>query len=188
MIPAHADLIARLTTDQATRLYRQLLDHELLPPQDEDPDPHTLSAACVSANLSHAEVVLSCASLADEDGVALVSALLERPMYRCARGETSSTITDIRGRPLATPICHRIGEAPQMPPTPPRMRRARPPRSDPRVIIELKPNPKLPTSASYGRYKLYAIGMTVDQYVAAGGRMADVHYDAARGFITLQLP
>lgn len=35
------------------------------------------------------------------------------------------------------------------------------------------------------RFALYAPGMTIGQYLAAGGKYSDVKHDLAKGFITL---
>jgi hypothetical protein len=38
------------------------------------------------------------------------------------------------------------------------------------------------------RFALYRTGMTVAEYIQAGGRSGDVNHDAAEGYITLALP
>lgn len=60
-------------------------------------------------------------------------------------------------------------------------------KSDPRKIVHVSPtNPKKQGSASYDRFALYRVGMTVDEFVRAGGTIADVKWDAERGFIKLE--
>lgn len=46
-------------------------------------------------------------------------------------------------------------------------------------------NPKRPGTLACARFDLYTNGMTVAEYVAAGGRSGDVLYDVAQGYITL---
>jgi len=60
-----------------------------------------------------------------------------------------------------------------------------PPKNDNRVISGVKPNPKKPSSAAYQRYQHYKDGMTVQEFIAAGGTPGDVKYDVSKGFITL---
>ena len=53
------------------------------------------------------------------------------------------------------------------------------------VITVVPENPKRAASGSFARFALYVNGETVAQFVAKGGRIADVHYDSAKGYITL---
>ena len=46
-------------------------------------------------------------------------------------------------------------------------------------------NPKRPGTLACTRFDLYTNGMTVADYIAAGGRSGDVLYDVAQGHITL---
>lgn len=63
-------------------------------------------------------------------------------------------------------------------------------RADKRAIITIKTidNPKRPGTLSHARYELYQDGMTVAEYLDAGGRTGDINYDVAEGYITLTLP
>lgn len=56
---------------------------------------------------------------------------------------------------------------------------------DPRVITSVKPNPKKVGSASHERYEKYKEGMTVQDFIAAGGKTADIKWDVSKGFIVL---
>jgi hypothetical protein len=60
--------------------------------------------------------------------------------------------------------------------------------TDPRVIVSVLPNPKRPGSASFDRYALYRVGMTVDEAIAAGVKREDIAWDSAssRKFIVLE--
>ncbi len=50
-----------------------------------------------------------------------------------------------------------------------------------KVLTEKGANPKRGTAAA--RFDLYKNGMTVDEYIAAGGKRADVNWDVGQGFI-----
>ncbi len=59
-------------------------------------------------------------------------------------------------------------------------------REDSRVITHVAENPKRPGSASHARYALYGVGMSVSDFIAAGGRRADVNWDLSHGFIRVE--
>lgn len=63
-------------------------------------------------------------------------------------------------------------------------------RANKKAIITIKTidNPKRMGTLAYARFELYKDGMTVAEYVAAGGRTGDVIYDMAEGYISLTLP
>jgi len=52
-----------------------------------------------------------------------------------------------------------------------------------RVISVLVANPKKPSSKSFARFNLYRNGMTVGEYVKAGGRVGDCGYDQKKGLL-----
>lgn len=53
-----------------------------------------------------------------------------------------------------------------------------------KVLVEN--NPKRKGTLAYTRFELYRSGMTVAEYIAAGGRTGDVNHDATEGYIELQ--
>lgn len=55
--------------------------------------------------------------------------------------------------------------------------------ADTAVITQVTTNPKRAGSAAHARYSLYRPGMTVGQYVAAGGRIGDLRWDTKMKFI-----
>lgn len=59
---------------------------------------------------------------------------------------------------------------------------------DPREIVRIKPNPKRPGSAAHARYNLYREGMTVSEYLRAGGRKADLRWDIKKRHIVVRKP
>lgn len=199
MIPQHADLYSRLSPAMAQFLAAQLVVHGLVPPQQvqasvgeslERIDGPLVASWC--SDLSHAQVVLTLARETSPLALDTMDALLQRPIYLCARGETSEPLTDILGRPLPLPVGMRRGEAPVTTPMPPMRTRNRDQRSvarrDPRVIVSLAVNPKQPHSAAWGRYNLYTLGMRVEEALAAGVRRQDIDWDQRRGYIELALP
>lgn len=54
-----------------------------------------------------------------------------------------------------------------------------------RTITAIAPNPKRPGSSAHDRFRLYQIGQTLAQYLAAGGSIADVKWDLERKYITV---
>lgn len=53
------------------------------------------------------------------------------------------------------------------------------------ITVVAKENPKKQGSSSATRFALYRNGMTVAEFVTAGGTLGDVEWDTKRGFITL---
>lgn len=53
------------------------------------------------------------------------------------------------------------------------------------IGILIKENPKRPNTLAYDRFALYNHGMTVAEYIAAGGRAGDIAYDVEAGYIEL---
>lgn len=62
-------------------------------------------------------------------------------------------------------------------------RRAR--EADTDVIAVLVPNPKRPNSLSFARFAIYTTGITVAEFLAKGGRRADLKWDADHEFIRI---
>jgi hypothetical protein len=59
-------------------------------------------------------------------------------------------------------------------------------KADMRIITVLvSENPKKVGSKSYDRFNLYKTGMTVAEYVAAGGFLGDIRWDVRHGFISV---
>lgn len=49
-------------------------------------------------------------------------------------------------------------------------------------------NPKRKNTLAHKRFELYKTGMTIKDYVAAGGRTGDIKYDVIAGFICISNP
>lgn len=60
-------------------------------------------------------------------------------------------------------------------------------RANKKSIITIKTidNPKRQGTLAHARFALYQDGMTVAEYVAAGGRTGDVNHDVTAGYIEL---
>lgn len=123
-------------------------------------DGPTLYERLSAANLSQAQVILAVAPDPSPEAVVALEKLVGRPIVREAPAPVPAAAS-------------------------PRPKGAAVRGSDKRVITSVAPNPKKAGSASHARYALYAVGMTVDQFVAAGGTTGDVKWDLQKGFITL---
>jgi hypothetical protein len=54
-----------------------------------------------------------------------------------------------------------------------------------KIVVVAQSNPKRPNSKSAQRFALYQTGMTVAEFKAAGGTLADITWDSERKFIAL---
>lgn len=199
MIPAHTALYSALSPAQAALLTSRLISHGLVSADTvqrtvgqylDKVDGPIVAQWC--AGLSHAQVVLTLSRETEPLALDTMEALLQRPMYMCARGETAEPLTDVEGRPLPLPLGRRRGEpmcSPEKGFIRRRMKdvRSRLPR-DPRIVQAVVPNPKRPGSASFSRFEVWQVGMSVTEARAAGLSTADVSWDVSRGFVSLVLP
>lgn len=119
---------------------------------------HDLLEIAEEAGMDQADVVMTLATDSSVVGVKVVETLIGRPITR-----------------------QRPGGAPPRSRGPRRSVSVK--RSDPRKICYVASNPKKEGSASWARFELYRVGMTVDEFLAAGGTMGDVKWDADRDFI-----
>ena len=56
------------------------------------------------------------------------------------------------------------------------------------IKVLVAKNPKRPTSAAGQRFDLYKPGMTVGEFLKAGGWRADINWDTKQGFIEVVKP
>lgn len=56
------------------------------------------------------------------------------------------------------------------------------------ITVVATSNPKRKNTLSHKRFELYKTGMTIADYVKAGGRTGDINYDVIAGFITVSNP
>ena len=70
------------------------------------------------------------------------------------------------------------------------MARGRPPRlkDGDKIKILVAKNPKRSGSAAHARFALYKPGMTVAEFLKAGGWRADIRWDVTQGFIGIENP
>jgi hypothetical protein len=54
-----------------------------------------------------------------------------------------------------------------------------------KITLLAKENPKREGTASFDRFKLYKTGMTIQQYLDAGGTMGDIAWDQKNEYIKL---
>lgn len=54
-----------------------------------------------------------------------------------------------------------------------------------KIKLLVDENPKRTGTLAFERFALYENDMTVEEYVAAGGRTGDIGYDVAAGYIEL---
>jgi len=107
-------------------------------------------------------------------GIDHAAALL--PLKRDRTTTGVACLEKLVGRPLRKPQQRRISKK----------RSSSVRRIDNRVIATVGDNPKKRGSKSHARFSLYEPGMTVSAFVDAGGTTADVRWDLARGYITLE--
>lgn len=54
-----------------------------------------------------------------------------------------------------------------------------------KITVLVEENPKRQNTAAYDRFALYETGMTIAEYIDAGGRSGDIHHDMTAGYIEL---
>jgi len=55
-----------------------------------------------------------------------------------------------------------------------------------KITVLVDENPKRKNTLAADRFALYENGMTVEEYINAGGRAGDIAHDAAAGYIDLE--
>lgn len=135
-------------------------------------DSTQIFTRCEEMSIDHADVVMSLAHDPSPLAVRTLEALVGKPIEH--------------GFPcLKTPP--KAAEGASATPTyrEPKVRAPRNSVTDPRVITHVAPNPKKPGSASYDRFALYRVGMSVNDAIAAGVKREDIAWDSdsKRGFI-----
>jgi len=95
------------------------------------------------------------------------------------KGRRSSS----KGRTAKPPrVVERGAKAPKA--TPKRGRAAKYP-DDAKITLLAKENPKREGSKAHKKFALYETGMTVGEFIAKGGNLADVAWDARKNFISV---
>lgn len=115
------------------------------------------------AGLDQADVVMSLATDVTPVGIQVVEALIGKPIVRRAPPVSKQA----RGTGPRRSVSVR--------------------KSDPRKITFVSDvNPKKEGSASHARFALYKVGMSIDEFVQAGGTLGDVKWDAERNYIKIE--
>lgn len=114
-----------------------------------------------AAGMDQADVVMSLAADSSLIGISVIETIVGKPIER-RRASSTPRVAGTRAPRVSVP------------------------KNDPRKIVFVGPNPKKVGSASHARFELYRVGMTVSEFVAAGGTTGDVAWDAPRGFIKLE--
>ena len=134
----------------------------------EIPDGEEFLGYCIAEHVSQAEVVMS---LAHQHSVAAVLAtehLIMKPIDRRTASQVDAERRAANPRAIAAPVS------------------AREATTDQRVIrVLVETNPKRRGTSAHDRFALYRDGMTVAQFLAAGGTRGDLTWDQERAFIRL---
>jgi hypothetical protein len=137
----------------------------------------SMFAAFAHAGLTQADLVLAMAPDPSPEAVLVLEKLVGKPIDR---GQLAAS-QHLRVRD--TPIQPRSPDSRESGP----LRGNAVRRSDNRKISWVsEKNPKKPGSAAHAKFSLYRVGMSIDEFIAAGGTMADVKWDTERGFIRME--
>lgn len=127
-----------------------------------------------------------------EIGIIILEKVLGKPLYICAKGETSAILLNDDNERIQTPIGHRRGDLHIVGTNESRLthitnhmtNKLAKVRIDPRIIVSIAPNPKRPSSGAYARYQTYSLGKSIDwHYKNASVNQQDVRWDSYKGFI-----
>lgn len=136
--------------------------------EEDDADGEALFDMMASMGIGQADIVLACAHDPSALAVMALEKIVGRPIVRAPAGRTTQTA------PSPAPRASR-----------PKGNAVR--RSDPRKIVWVsETNPKKPGSSAHRKFSLYRVGMTVSEFIEAGGTTADVKWDTERGFVRLE--
>ena len=162
----HFPKFLALTAEETSLVQQRLVSAKVLKKDDSINTGEELFHKCRSAGLDHAGVVLTLARETSPVGLSAIEHLIGHPIvhwHKNARlNQETSTINKLRG--VAVP-------------------RERP--ENTMVVVAFVPNPKKQNTAGWERFKLWKLGSTVAECVAAGMWPADVKWDLDRGFVTL---
>lgn len=167
MLDKYREAFATLPTDHALHLASSL---GIAESDETELSGLDLFERCDEAGLDQASVLLAVTSDRSPLAYAIAAHLMGKPIRQCALGESG-----LDPMKPATPF--RKSSAPSSP---------RPPKSDPRIVASVAPNPKRAGSASYGRYECWRAGESVSDAMARGLTAADVAHDVKKGFVVLE--
>lgn len=139
------------------------------------------------------ELIMAVADNPKHIAYTIMEKMIAKPIYMCARGETSIELYDSRNRPIVTPR----GQYREIPYTTPlrfarefdTRLRANKAQVDNRIVVEMMPNPKKPGTAAHEHYTHYQQGKSVSWHIINTDlTRADIRYDIKRGFIKVLTP
>jgi hypothetical protein len=160
LVGRHAQAIMSLAPEEVALVWRAVhARHRALGTCEVDElPPAVLLGAIETAGLCHAEVVISLARATGPVAESAIEKLVGRPLRRSA--------------PAPLPA---LGAASKQSA-----------RRDPRVISWVRPdNPKKVGTKAHRVFSLYQVGMTVSDFVRAGGTSSSVRYDLEHGNIRI---
>lgn len=166
--PRYHDAFRALTTDEVDCCIEGLMTAHPDLADLEDFDGEQLLAYCLSEHISQAEVIMSMTRLTSPHAVAATERLLMKPIDRRTVSEVLAAERAANPRAIAATVSSREVT------------------TDTRVIrILAETNPKRPGTSAHERFAKYRDGMTVAQFIAAGGTRGDISWDTERSFIRL---
>lgn len=143
--------------------------------------------------MSHTDLVLMLADDPHQVAYDIMERLLDKPIYLCARGETSLTYYDANNRPIVTPQgsyrgMPKLANSKEFQSFQYHIRQYKA-KVDNRIVTEIQPNPKRAGSAAHERYKLYTIGKSVTWHLNNTDlTRPDFRFDIKQGFIVVITP
>lgn len=163
--PRYHEAFCTLTQDELACCVAGLQKTRQMP---EIADGEEFLGHCIAEHISQAEVVMA---LAHNPSVAAVTAterLIMKPIDRRTATEVEKERQALNPRAIAVHVS------------------AREATTDTRLIrLLVEGNPKRKGTSAHDRFALYQDGMTVAQFLAAGGTRGDLTWDQERAFIRL---
>lgn len=168
----YEDAFRSLTSDELTCAVESLARQRPIIYELEDfLSGQELLDLCRAEHISQAEVIMSMARDLRPAAVSAVERLVGRPMDR----RSPTQVEQER---------HAVVCAARPAPPPPTERVVATSQADARVITLLVPaNPKRAGTSAHTKYALYRTGMTVGEFLRAGGTRGDLTWDAQRSYI-----
>lgn len=166
MLDKYKEAFATLPVDQVMHLATSL---GIAESDESELTGLDLFERCDEAGLDQASVLLSVTADRSPLAYTIAAHLMGKPIRQCAVGESGLD-------PLKPETPFRKTAAASSP---------RPPKSDPRVVVSVAPNPKRAGSASFDRYECWRAGESVSDALARGLTAADVAHDVRKGFVVL---
>jgi hypothetical protein len=191
-VPRFMEYLNMMEFDQLLTVWRKIAEADMIPPLPaeyidggdgefvDNPVKLRDDLAAVLEPLGHIDVVLC---LSDAEDSAILEILMKQPFSDTApRGRFVKETEKGKKKSRATGP-DATGKTSE--PKAPKEKTVAPP--DDRIICFVNPNPKKASSKAHAVYELYKVGMTVAEFIKAGGGMDHVKWDSSgsREFIKL---